>query len=154
MNATELAAITELRDMGATVMQIAEELGLDRLDVYGVVMRGKGDQPAPPGVLTDKAQYSTTADKATPDKEITTAHLLFTVNTALAHATRHTDKALDTQGTAREYNLVHVGRHLLEAVEHAQRLASHLKLKYPAEGKELQIIEDAATSPDKRRPSH
>lgn len=72
------------------------------------------------------------------------AHLLQTLAYNLGHAKRHADalRASTTPSEAR-FNLDHVSRHVDGGLEHALKLAEHLRDNYPEEGKWLKELETA-----------
>jgi hypothetical protein len=101
-----------------------------------------------PTLMDDLKQPGKAAsDQETPDRAVTTAHLLATVNAEHGHAARHMHTAMETSGAARQYNLVHASRHLASAIEHSSRLTAHVKRNYPEEGKEIDNLEKMITPP-------
>lgn len=76
------------------------------------------------------------------EKVTTTAHLTQTIAMNLSHVDRHM-RALKKSVTPKqkEFNYDHAFKHVQETIEHVQKLADHLRDNYPAEGKELKLVE-------------
>lgn len=82
-------------------------------------------------------------------KAATTAHLLETTLHELTHASRHAQQMLeDTPEAEWEFNADHCEHHLGGAAEHADKLRGHLTDNYPAEGRWLAGLEQAAAGAD------
>ena len=93
-----------------------------------------------------KSKAPKTGDKSPSRtaKVNTTAHLINTAGHHLAHTQRHLKKLVKGGGTSKEQALDkdHAMTHLNGGLEHVQKLMSHMKSNYPAEGSELQHLED------------
>lgn len=78
-------------------------------------------------------------------KAATTAHLLETTLHELTHASRHAQAMLaGTPGAEWEFDASHCEHHLGGAAEHAGKLRRHLADNYPAEGRWLDGLGEAA----------
>lgn len=72
------------------------------------------------------------------------AHLVQTVLYNLGHAKRHADALLDDSPGNQDvwrFNLDHASRHVNGTIEHALKLAEHLRDNYPAEAHWLKVLE-------------
>lgn len=72
------------------------------------------------------------------------AHLVQTIMYNLGHAKRHADAMRSDQpgnDKAWRFNLDHAARHVAGAIEHADKLAEHLRDNYPAEAHWLKVLE-------------
>lgn len=89
------------------------------------------------------AKAPKTGDKSANPKQkaATTAHLLETTAHQLAHSQRHLESLKTSKGSAKQLDMEHLDTHLKGGVEHVQKLMSHVKSNYPAEGKELKNLE-------------
>ena len=89
--------------------------------------------------------------KGKEDVHVTTAHLLQSVNYALAHAHRHLRSAIDDKtGHNTQFNLEHAHRHVIQARDHADRLGQHFEKYYPKEGGELAEMDKEIVVPEGR----
>lgn len=72
------------------------------------------------------------------------AHLVQTILYNLGHAKRHADALLDDSPGKQDvwqFNLDHASRHINGTIEHALKLAEHLRDNYPAEAHWLKVLE-------------
>lgn len=92
-----------------------------------------------------------TGDKsASPaQKAATTAHLLETTAHQLAHTKRHLVSLRKSKNArAKALDMDHADTHMDGGIEHVQKLMSHMKANYPAEGKELDNLQNTVARSD------
>ena len=92
--------------------------------------------------MTVKAPKTGDKSPSINTKVSTTAHLLQTAGHHLGHAKVHFNK-VDASKTPKEkaLNLEHGMTHLNGGIEHIQKEIDHIKANYPAEGGELNRLE-------------
>lgn len=90
------------------------------------------------------------------DRTATTAHLVETTAHHLSHTMRHAEQLKKSKTKAqRDFNQEHMDTHLKGGIEHVHKLMNHLQTNYPAEGKELQKLQDTVpTIGDRVRAVH